>query len=114
MTGLWRWKPGPPTHYPLPDPVISTQSLIEGDNGALLVAIRGGVRQLVDGEAMPYPLPGPEREFQPNKLFRDREGGLWIGTRDRGLVHVHQGRTDRFAQSDGLSGDWILNRMALG
>ena len=26
---------------------------------------------------------------------------------DRGLLHVHQGRTDLFAQSDGLSGDFI-------
>jgi hypothetical protein len=21
MTGLWRWKPGPPEHYPMPDPM---------------------------------------------------------------------------------------------
>ena len=26
---------------------------------------------------------------------------------DRGLLHVHQGRTDVFAQSDGLSGDFV-------
>jgi len=40
-------------------------------------------------------------------MHRDRNGGLWIGTTDRGLLHVHQGRTDVFAQSDGLSGDYI-------
>ena len=32
---------------------------------------------------------------------------MWIGTSDRGLVHVHQGRTDLFERSDGLSGDFI-------
>ena len=26
---------------------------------------------------------------------------------DRGLLHVHEGRTDLFAQSDGLSGDSV-------
>ena len=30
---------------------------------------------------------------------------LWIGTRTGGSLHVHQGRTDLFARSDGLSGD---------
>ena len=25
----------------------------------------------------------------------------------QGLLHVHQGRTDAFAQSDGLSGDYV-------
>ena len=28
---------------------------------------------------------------------------------DRGLVHVHQGRTDVFTKSDGLSGDMICS-----
>ena len=33
--------------------------LIEGDNGALLIAMRGGgIRQLVDGKVEAYPLPG--------------------------------------------------------
>jgi signal transduction histidine kinase/ligand-binding sensor domain-containing protein len=32
---------------------------------------------------------------------------LWIGTSDRGLLHIHPGRIDIFAQSDGLSGDFI-------
>ena len=37
--------------------------------------------------------------------MRDRDGGLWIGTHQRGLTHVHDGRTDVFTKSDGLSGD---------
>jgi hypothetical protein len=40
-------------------------------------------------------------------VLRDRDGGLWIGTSDRGLVHLHQGRADVFARSEGLSGDFI-------
>ncbi len=41
------------------------------------------------------------------KLFRDRNGALWIGT-DRGLLHVHDGKTDLFAHTDGLSGNYII------
>jgi len=105
--GLWRWKPGPPKHYPTPDPVDTFQVLSEGDNGALLIATRSGIKHLADGKVEAYPLPSTGPQFKPNKLFRDRNGGLWIGTRDRGLVHVHQGKTDVFAQSDGLSDDVI-------
>ncbi len=47
----------------------------------------------------------PDRDVDSNKLLRDRDGGLWIGTHERGLIHVHQGRTDVFTKSDGLSGD---------
>ena len=47
----------------------------------------------------------PDREVDSNKLLRDRDGGLWIGTHQRGLIHIHNGRTDVFSKSDGLSGD---------
>jgi signal transduction histidine kinase/ligand-binding sensor domain-containing protein len=109
-TGLWRWKPGAPEHYPLLDPVVLTgmpQSLIASDNGALLVATRGGIQQLVNGKPEAYPLPGAGRQINPNTLLRDRNGGLWIGT-TRGLLHVYHGRTDVFTQSEGLSGESIV------
>ena len=102
--GLWRWKPGPPKLYPMPGPPPGISGLIEADKGALLIAMRGGIRRLVEGKSEPYPLSAGE---QPSRLLRDRNGGLWIGTLDRGLVHVHEGRTDRFALSDGLSGNVV-------
>jgi ligand-binding sensor domain-containing protein len=106
-TGLWRWKPDPPKLYPMPGPSRSITALIEGDNGALWIASPGGgIRQLVDGKAEAYPLPAAG-QFKPYKLLRDREGGLWIGMAGQGLLHVHQGRTDVFVQSDGLSGDAV-------
>src|SRR5208337_4338014 len=105
-TGLWRWKPGSPKLYPMPEPKPQIRSLIEGDNGALLIGMLDGIRRLVDGKAETYPLSAG-LQFRPNRLFRDRNGGLWIGTLDRGLLHVHQGRTDVFAESDGLSGDQV-------
>ncbi len=103
-TGLWRWKPGPSKLFFVPDQV---QALAEGDNGALLITTRGGIKQLDDGKTEPYPLPDAGKQFIPTRLLRDRNGGLWIGTPDRGLLHVHKGRTDSFTQSNSLSGDSV-------
>jgi ligand-binding sensor domain-containing protein len=105
-TGLWRWTPGPPRRYPVPDTPFS---MVQDGNGALLIDARGGIKQFIDGKAETYPLPRPVPPFVPRCLFRDRNDGLWIGTLDRGLLHVHQGRTDAFARADGLSGDLIFN-----
>ena len=106
-SGLWRWKPGTPRRYPLPD-MVSTQNVLESENGVILIAVRAGIKQLVRDKIAEYPFPGGLR-FQPLRMIRDRDGGLWIGTLDRGLLHFHHGRVDVFSQSDGLSGNWVRN-----
>ncbi len=63
----------------------------------------------LDGKLEAYSLPGFGRQVSPNRLLRDRDGGLWVGTNDRGILHIHQGRTDLFARSDGLSGGSVYN-----
>jgi signal transduction histidine kinase/ligand-binding sensor domain-containing protein len=103
--GLWRWKPGPSEFHPMPDDPDSVQPLGEGDGGALLFSTRRGTRRFLDGKTEVYPLPGNGEELRAHRMLRDRNGGVWFGTSDRGLVHVHQGRTDVFSKSDGLSGD---------
>jgi ligand-binding sensor domain-containing protein len=109
--GLWRWKPGPPKFYPFPGELNGIQGLAEGDDGAIFIATQTGIRRLVNGKVeVAYPIPGVARQSETLKLLRDRDSGLWIGTTLRGLVHVHQGRTDLFSQSEGLSGD-DLNRL---
>ncbi|HVP00236.1 MAG TPA: two-component regulator propeller domain-containing protein [Bryobacteraceae bacterium] len=104
---LWRWRPGPPQLYRMPDPELGIHGLIEGDNGAMLIALRSGIRRLVNGKTEALPLPGV-RQIDPKYFLRDRDGGLWIGT-DAGLLHIHRGRTDVFTRSDGLSGDYVLS-----
>jgi len=106
--GLWRWKPGPPKLYPVPNEVPEFMGLAEDENGVLLINMPGGLRQLVNGRVEPYPLLDG-RKFSSGTLLRDRDGGLWIATHGRGLLHVHKGKTDVFTQSDGLSGEWITN-----
>ena len=57
---------------------------------------------------MAYPFPPSKKQFDFPHQLRDRDGGLWLGSSTGGgLVHIHQGRTDTFASSDGLSGDQV-------
>jgi len=104
-TGLWRWKPGPPEFYPLTGEPNGIWILGEDREGVLLVGRKGGIHRFVDGRTESYPLPGAVGQFRARRLLRDRDGGLWIGTEDRGLVHAHKGRADVFAPSNGLSGE---------
>ena len=101
MSGLWRWKPGPPTLIPMPDPSQRIYALLESDDGGLLIAQHTGITKLTNGKFEAYPLPAG---FQPHRLLRDHDGGLWIGALvDKGLLHIHEGRTDLFTPAEGLS-----------
>jgi signal transduction histidine kinase/ligand-binding sensor domain-containing protein len=106
-SGLWRWKPGLPKFYSLPGELNGIWGIGEDNDGTLLVGWNGRINRFVDGKTETYSLSGTVGQFTAKRLFRDRDGGLWIGTTDRGLVHVHQGRTDVFAPSDGLSGESV-------
>jgi signal transduction histidine kinase/ligand-binding sensor domain-containing protein len=109
LTGVWRWKPGPPQFYPVPEEPAGVQGMADGEDGTLLVSTKGGISRLVDGKVqMAYPLPATMREFYAKRLLRDRDGGLWVEVAGGGIAHLHQGRTDVFSQSDGLTGDIIL------
>jgi signal transduction histidine kinase/sugar lactone lactonase YvrE len=87
------------------------------DGRVLIAVLRGGLKQVVGDKIETYPIRDAinpnrlvgDRDVNSNKLLWDRDGGLWIGTRDRGLIHVHEGRTDVFAKSDGLSDDTICS-----
>src|SRR5205807_73916 len=75
---------------------------------ALLVGGKGGLYRFVGGRTEVYSLGAISPQFSATKILRDRNGSLWIGTVGRGLLHVHQGKTDAFLSSDGLSGDSVL------
>ena len=105
--GLWRWKPGTPKFYSVPGELNGIQAISEDADGALLVGWKGGIYRFVDGKTEAYPILGNSGQFRAKRILRDRNGGLWIGTVDRGLLHVHEGRTDAFLSTDGLSGEHV-------
>jgi signal transduction histidine kinase/ligand-binding sensor domain-containing protein len=106
QNGLWRWKPGPPKFYPLPGEFNGILGLTEDVDGAILFGWKGEIYRMREKKIEAYPVPGVARGFLTFSLLRDRDGGLWIGTEDRGLLHVHHGKTDVFSSPDGLSGAW--------
>ncbi len=108
-TGLWRWKPGPPKRYLLPHAIETSQAIVEGDSRAGLLAIGEGIWQFLDQKITQYKIAAPPGRLTPMRMLRDRDGGLWLGTLQRGLLHVRQGRTSVFGQSDGLSSDHTLS-----
>jgi PAS domain S-box-containing protein len=110
-TGVWRWTPGPPQFYAVPGLLNGRRGgMAEDGDGAFLIATTGAVVRLADGKAEAvYQFPTARRGFRRLEMLRDRDGGLWVCPAGRGIVHIHQGRTDVFSESDGLSGDDIYD-----
>ena len=109
--GVWRWKPGPPVFHAVPGlPGGRMQSMVDSDDGALLIATTGAIMRLANGKAeVVHRYPTAKEGFRFLRMLRDRDGGLWVGPAGRGILHIHRGRTDVFSQSDGLSGDEIYD-----
>ena len=69
-----------------------------------MIAKHSGITKLRNGKTEAYPLPAG-LQFQPHRLLRDRNGGLWIGALvDSGLLHIHEGKNGSVYPADGLSG----------
>jgi signal transduction histidine kinase/ligand-binding sensor domain-containing protein len=109
--GVWRWRPGPAEFYAVPGLLNDRmQGMTNAEDGALLIATTGAVMRLANGKAeVVHRYPTAKGGFRFLRMLRDRDGGLWVGLAGRGILHIHQGRTDVFSQSDGLSGDEIYD-----
>jgi len=106
-SGLWRWRPGRPKRASPAKWWGSLQGFSESADGSLLIDMRGELVRLVEDQVEPFSFTVVEPPPAVTAVSRDRDGALWIGTRSAGLVHVHQGRTDVFGRSDGLSSDHV-------
>ena len=107
--GLWRFRPGPPNFYPLAGEPNGIRAIGEDVDGTLLVGWNGGMYRLSEGRAEAYPLSGITGKFSARRILRDHDGGLWIGTSSRGLVHAYHGKADVLGNSEGLSSDTIYD-----
>ena len=111
-SGVWQWKPGTPRRFALPGMRVGDLSTTV--DGQILVGVRGaGLKQVDGGRLVPYAMrraakpeePIVDRDVKSNKLLRDRDGGLWIGTEGLGIIHVKDGKADSFTRAEGLSGN---------
>jgi signal transduction histidine kinase/ligand-binding sensor domain-containing protein len=107
-SGLWRWSPGPPQLFSPPSEVSGALQVLTGNgNGELFIATRDGVRRFGGEQFDAAPLVSADAVYSADTLFHDRDGGLWIGTADRGLLHIYGERTDVFGRADGLSSNTV-------
>ncbi len=111
-SGVWRWAPGAPRRYAMPG--LRVGDLTTTAEGQVLVGAKGrGLWEVTGEQLVPHHFhhagrPGAwlaDRDVRSNKLLRDRDGGLWIGTEGLGLIHVKDGQADSFTRLQGLSGN---------
>ena len=108
LNGFWRWRPGPPRFYPIAGQSYGLQHFAEDRDGSLLIPLAGSIARLRNGRIeTAWRLPHTAHQGSGEKILRDRDGALWVGTWSQGLVHIREGRTDTFAQRDGLSGNLV-------
>ena len=110
--GIWRWGPETPRRYPVPGARVG--DLTTTADGQVLAGIASkGLWERAGDQWVPHrfrKVSKPDEwmadtEIKANKLLRDRDGGLWIGTEGLGLLHVKDGQADSFTRMDGLSGN---------
>jgi len=106
-TGLWRWRPGPPTRY-LATPITQFGEMTQGDHGSGLIFAANSVRQITGRTVTDYRLHSVPLPLTAVTVLRDRNGGLWIGTTAHGLVYSYGGKTSMFTHNDGLSSDQVF------
>ena len=81
-------------------------------DGSLLVSFTMsgpglGLQRFSDGHLSKLLIPGVDSETLGGaNVLKDHSGNSWIGT-SQGLLHVHDGKTDRIGPLDGLTGSLI-------
>ena len=116
--GVGRWSSGEVKTFPLKvlrgnDLLRGITAITAGADGSILAGMertgRGvGLQQLTQGEWKDYSLPQLSgAQLGVTALLRDRNDGLWIGTANSGIYHVHGDKAEHFGGADGLSSDSV-------
>lgn len=111
VDGLYRWDG---RNFHRNEANISVQrigGIAETSDGSIIVGTYGGdgLKRLAGGVYEDYPVGKFGPKVSTRVLLRDSDGGLWIGTHGRGLIHTHKGSVDQFTHVDGLSGNSVLD-----
>jgi signal transduction histidine kinase/ligand-binding sensor domain-containing protein len=81
---------------------IDSDDTLRVDGGA------SGVWQLKAGQ-WKHDDEFPELRLPFRSALLDREGGLWVGVQNHGIIRHSAGRIDQFDRSDGLSGEMVTS-----
>ena len=102
-----KWKSGRPQSFEVWDSVHLQPALAELEQFAFPTANDKQLTKSVAAQLESGASTVLSQHLNPPQILRDRDGGLWVAIPDRGLVHIHQGKTDVFSEADGLSGDTV-------
>jgi len=118
--GICKWNPASAKAQPyLPRALeragglIGVSAIAAEPQGALWVgtALTGkglGLQRFEAGAWSDFVAPGFDgRGIEVSSLWRDRDGGLWVGTDNHQLLRIFGDKVDRFGSADGLSSDNI-------
>lgn len=90
------------------DPVSDEIHSIAKDGDHMLVAASRALLQ-----ATPKGLRAAQGfrgdRIRPTTMLQDREGGLWVGTQDTGLLRIRNGLIERLDRTTGLSGNFVVS-----
>lgn len=117
-TALYRWYHGKASSYSSPkfqkmENLAGFGSITTGEDGTVFAGLMQsgeglGLQELAHGTFKTVSLPSFNGcSVQTTRLFRDRNGALWIGTAGQGLYRIYRGRVEQFKAADGLSGDSV-------
>ncbi len=84
-------------------PQRESVSLAEYSHGELWAGGTEGLFRLHDGRFEKYAPPGFPDYAPITSLYGDRDGSLWIGTRDRGLDRLRDGKFTAYDSEQGLA-----------
>jgi signal transduction histidine kinase/ligand-binding sensor domain-containing protein len=114
---LIRMGPGSPTVYSpaalQSNDAAGIQSLATDADGSLWVGValagRGlGLQRVVNGVWKPLVTEDLDSsKLEVSALLMDREGVLWVGTANEGILRIDHGKVDRYTASDGLSSNFV-------
>jgi signal transduction histidine kinase/ligand-binding sensor domain-containing protein len=115
---LIRWKPGHsetyfPKEWTRAKGIEAATCIVGMPDGSVLVCVGrtgalGGLQTLSMSRWKPVKVAGFDgSRVQAVSAFRDNEGGIWLGTSQKGIYHIHGNDYEKFSSEDGLSGDSV-------
>ncbi|MEN8249244.1 MAG: two-component regulator propeller domain-containing protein [Bacteroidota bacterium] len=99
------------SHYPLKTNLkdVSIKDIIQDSRGIIWVATYTGVLKIEDGEETLFSTATGLPSDNTRCLFEDKDGNIWIGAKDKGLVRMHQDNTFKvFSTENGLSDNYVF------
>jgi signal transduction histidine kinase/ligand-binding sensor domain-containing protein len=115
---LFRWKPGTELkEFPYgqnEEGLEGVQAVLPQSDDSLLIGwifagARRGLQRFSNGSSKAFSFPGFDgAKIRVLSLLKDRDGGLWVGTVDRGIYHIFGNRVDHYGAEDGLSSNFAL------